>query len=121
MRRRFKPGEQAFRSSPRRYGEERLSAEKKLGDRVVVTDPANRLTCCWLVDGIADEYATTPDKYGRSRMAHRFTYSTLVGPIPEGHVIHHVCGNKGCVNPKHLEPMTPEEHTRHHAELRRSA
>jgi hypothetical protein len=34
---------------------------------------------------------------------------------PEGdYVAHHVCGNRGCVNPDHLEWMTRTEHTKHH-------
>lgn len=37
------------------------------------------------------------------RYAHRFAYSYLVGPIPEGLTIDHLCRNRGCVNPDHLE------------------
>lgn len=38
--------------------------------------------------------------------AHRFAYVTLVGPIPDGLDIDHLCRNRGCVNPAHLEPVT---------------
>lgn len=34
-------------------------------------------------------------------VAHRHYYQVLVGPIPKGMVVHHVCGNKTCVNPEH--------------------
>jgi hypothetical protein len=38
--------------------------------------------------------------------AHRFAYSVLVGPIPDGLQIDHLCRNEMCVNPEHLEPVT---------------
>lgn len=41
-------------------------------------------------------------------MAHRIAFELYVGPIPEGLVIDHLCRNRGCVNPDHLEPVTNE-------------
>jgi hypothetical protein len=38
--------------------------------------------------------------------AHRYSYEVLVGPIPDGLTIDHLCRNRGCVNPSHLEPVT---------------
>ncbi|MDQ3274648.1 MAG: HNH endonuclease [Actinomycetota bacterium] len=43
---------------------------------------------------------------GRRHRAHRFAYELLVGPIPAGLVIDHLCRNTLCVNPEHLEPVT---------------
>ena len=37
--------------------------------------------------------------------AHRWAYTHLVSAIPDGMVIDHLCSNKGCVNPTHLEPV----------------
>lgn len=48
---------------------------------------------------------------GKSHVrVHRFAYEQLVGPIPEGLHLHHRCGNRTCVNPAHLQPVTPGEH-----------
>ncbi|MFB4265358.1 HNH endonuclease signature motif containing protein [Nonomuraea sp. GTA35] len=43
---------------------------------------------------------------GDHRGAHRWAYEYLVGPIPEGLQLDHLCRNRACVNPDHLEPVT---------------
>lgn len=52
---------------------------------------------------------------GKTDYAHRFSYETFVGPIPEGLELDHLCRNRKCVNPYHLEPVT------HTVNMRRGA
>jgi hypothetical protein len=62
---------------------------------------------CWEWTGLL-----SPDGYGdithagRRWRAHRLSYIAFVGPIPEGLVLDHLCRNKVCVNPAHLDPTT---------------
>jgi hypothetical protein len=48
----------------------------------------------------------------RQRSAHTIAYELLIGPIAIGLEPDHLCLNKGCVNPAHLEPVTHAENTR---------
>ncbi len=45
----------------------------------------------------------------RSRLAHRVSYEMNKGPIPKGLTLDHLCRNRLCVNPDHLEPVTQLE------------
>ena len=45
----------------------------------------------------------------RKEVAHRWAYKAVVGPIPEGLDLDHLCRVRHCVNPDHLEPVTRRE------------
>jgi hypothetical protein len=49
---------------------------------------------------------------GRMQTAHRVAYEQVKGPIPEGMVLDHLCRNRACVNPDHLEVVSVGENTR---------
>ena len=49
----------------------------------------------------------------KERLAHRWAYEHHYGPIPAGLVINHLCRQKMCVNPEHLEAVTQRDNTRY--------
>ncbi len=63
---------------------------------------------CWIFTGAKNGwgYGTVGITRTRMRGTHRVTYEALVGPIPAGLDIDHLCRVRACCNPEHLEPKT---------------
>ena len=66
---------------------------------------------CWPWLGVINRgygYMTGrwPDGAPHAFRAHRIAYQALVGPIPDGLQLDHLCRNRSCCNPAHLEPVT---------------
>lgn len=68
---------------------------------------------CWLwMSGCSGGgYGQVNDGKKGGRRAHRVAYELVVGPIPDGLYLDHLCENPRCVNPDHLEPVTPRVNT----------
>lgn len=78
-----------------------LSERDRFWSKVIKT------ATCWEWSG-----ALNPGGYGRftqgrtSVAAHRYAYEHMVGPIPDGLDLDHLCRNRRCVRPDHMEPVT---------------
>lgn len=69
---------------------------------------------CWIWHGRRDKagYGLFKDCAVRQGRAHRVAYELEVGPIPDGKHLDHLCRNKPCVNPLHLDVVTNAENIR---------
>src|SRR3990167_5623746 len=67
------------------------------------------LNDCWLWKGADTQGYGHFKTKGKYLLAHRFAYETIVGLIPAGLTLDHLCRQRACVNPLHLEPVTRGE------------
>ncbi|GAA0970031.1 hypothetical protein GCM10009555_018240 [Acrocarpospora macrocephala] len=76
---------------------------------------------CWVWSGPKTNGYGVIGEGGRGAptlRVHRVAYELLVGPIPEGLHLDHLCRNRPCVNPAHLEAVTQEENNRRAGQAR---
>jgi hypothetical protein len=67
---------------------------------------------CWLWLGEINHSGYGLAYYnGRAYRAHRALYEVVNGPVPDGKQLDHLCRNRACVRPSHLEPVTNWENT----------
>ena len=84
--------------------------KKNLRERLLSKAVINWETGCW-------EWAASKDRYGYGKFsiksvherAHRVAYELIEGPIPASLQLDHLCRNRSCINPAHLEPVAPSE------------
>lgn len=94
------------------------SVKERILSRIVVTESG-----CWEWQGPRDAkgygntfFGSRVDGTRRCARVHRKAYEAWVGPIPAGLTIDHLCCNKACANPAHLEPVTNQENRRRAAD-----
>lgn len=91
----------------------KAKASDKLNSKLSYSADLFNETPCWLWSGFKDENGYGRVWFGTKGIrTHRLSYELNIGPIPEGLVIDHLCRNRACCNPAHLEPVTNEENVR---------
>lgn len=81
----------------------RVPAEDRFWMQVVMVEN------CWEWIGTVNSGGYGSFNDGRQFKAHRWSYARFKGPIPPSLTLDHLCRNRRCVNPDHLEPVTNRE------------
>lgn len=109
--------QKSFRVYPCREARRQCCSPKCWSD-VLAATAKDRLTYtvaesgCWLWTGTLNRWGYGKTSYRSVHIsAHRLSYLLSKGQIPEGLQIDHLCGVRNCINPAHLEAVTPLENT----------
>jgi len=93
-----------------KYGSTDLPPRAPAIDRLLSRTVENPITGCWEWKGAVGPHGYGVIGNGRridgTSLAHRVAYKSFITDIPEGLHIDHLCRNRVCVNPWHLEPVT---------------
>jgi hypothetical protein len=90
-------------------------------ERRVTREDRGHTSPCWIWEGATDKDGYPhmnvyegPSGSRRKRLVRvqRVVHSEYVGPIPEGYEVDHLCHVVQCLNPAHLEAVTPAENLR---------
>lgn len=91
-------------------GRKRVALIKRLSEKMLIGDGR------WEWQGFRDYdgygQAAGENTYEGCKPAHRVVYEMMVGPIPEGLQLDHLCRNRACVKPSHVEPVSGAENIR---------
>lgn len=81
-----------------------MTLTQMLWSRIKLSGPDD----CWVWQGSIKSNGYGGLNYkGKAGQAHRMVYEALISEVPDGMVIDHVCRNRRCVNPRHLQPVKP--------------
>lgn len=81
-------------------------------DRLAAVRAAITKTPCWEWDGTKRKGYGMRKKYGKNLTVHRAIFEALVRKVPKGFVLDHLCRNRACANPFHLEIVATVENVR---------
>lgn len=89
-----------------------------VGHNARIQNPGHRIdteTGCWVWLGYVSKrtgYSGMMQHNGRPEIAHRAYYKKYRAEIPDGYELDHICRNRRCVNPDHLEPVPSVKNVR---------
>lgn len=82
-------------------------------DRILTRVEVDSDTECWLWQGYKNQYGYGKISYkGQPISVHRIAYEVFISEIPNGLCIDHLCRNRACANPNHMEVVTRGENAR---------
>lgn len=97
----------------RTHGDPEVTSIEWNPDVRLARDLEKRPDGCWIFHGNDSNHSGHQRWFvdGKRHLVHRWMYERMVGPIPDGLVLDHLCRNPPCCNPAHLEPVTERENT----------
>lgn len=89
-------------------GHSRKKSEQDFWDLMKFWPCDSMPSFCWLWQGSMNKTTGYGNgfKIADEHLAHRVSYALVKGPIPTGLQLDHLCRNRRCINPNHLEPVT---------------